>query len=86
MSDTNETGKWSPRYVVQHHWTERPTLELPEHWDVRIRNEDGYVWHWLLFGNPLEGGAFEVASRHHILPKGSIPGRHARARLPQPRP
>lgn len=39
-------------FVIQKHWPERPTLELPEHFDVRIRNEDGFVYQWVMFEDP----------------------------------
>lgn len=42
------------QYVIQHHWASEPTKDLIEHWDFRIENEQGYIYHWQIFDDPFE--------------------------------
>lgn len=45
MEDMVANNKPTP-YVILRHWPDRPTPDLIEHWDIKLKNEQGHLYEW----------------------------------------
>ena len=42
------------QYTILRHWPDKPTADFMEHWDIKIKNEQGNLYEWSSADDPFE--------------------------------
>lgn len=53
LEDAVMGGKPTP-YVILRHWPDKPTPDLIEHWDIKLKNQQGVLYEWSSMDDPFE--------------------------------